>query len=190
MRDTAPAGTTSKHPRTATVGHPIVAPTAYLCRAFRRKVKRSQKLGVVRAQVKGPGHAPRPLALRCEGFSALGVGPYLAVDALHEALAVLVALLELAQLLELICGKVVELLGDLRDGQPLVVVRLQGTKHAGAKLRLAGGLLGLAQDLLGPLGGLLGNPQPLPTDLLGGPQSLLGGLLDDPHALLGVIEGG
>ena len=93
-------------------------------------------------------------------FLSLGVGPYLAVDALNEALAVLGALLELAQVLELICGKLIELLGDLRDGQSLVVVRLQGAKHACPKLRLAGGLFSLTQDLLGPLGGLLGHAQP------------------------------
>jgi hypothetical protein len=49
----------------------------------------------------------------------LRVGPDLAVDALYKALAVLVALLELAQCLELLDGEVAELLGDLRDPNPL-----------------------------------------------------------------------
>src|SRR5215207_8530299 len=151
-------------------------------------------------QVEGPGRESQPSALPWERF-ALGVGPYLAVDALHEALAVLVALLELTYLLEFICGKVVEFLGDLRNSQRVVVSRLQGAKHAGTELRLAGGLLSLTEDLLGLLGGLLGNPQPLPGDLLGdlrtllynplgGLQALIGCLLEGPNALLGGIEGG
>jgi hypothetical protein len=49
----------------------------------------------------------------------LRVGPDLAVDPLYEALAVLAALLELAQCLELLDGEVAELLGDLRDPNPL-----------------------------------------------------------------------
>ena len=64
-------------------------------------------------------------------LSLLGVGPYLAVDALDEALAVLGALLEFAHPPELLDGKVVELPGDLRDGQPLVVLGFQGGVHTG-----------------------------------------------------------
>src|SRR5215212_3436452 len=63
-----------------------------------------------------------------------------------------------------------------------------------------GGLLSLAENLLGPLGAILGHPQALlgallgdpealPCYLLGGLEALLGDLLEGPHALPGVGEG-
>src|SRR5215208_5925754 len=63
-----------------------------------------------------------------------------------------------------------------------------------------GGLLGLTEYLVGPLGsifgypqallgGLLGNPETLPCYLLGGLEALLGGPLEGPHALPSVGEG-
>src|SRR5215212_11705188 len=133
---------------------------------------------------------------------ALGglVGPYLAVDLLDEGLAVLVVLLELAHLLELLGGEALDPPGDLRDGQSFVVSGLQRSKHGGPQLCLAGHLLGLPEDVLGLLGGLLGYPQALAGGLLGGPKPLpcyllgdlkplLGGPLEGPHALLSVDEG-
>src|ERR687894_1793432 len=127
--------------------------------------------------------------------------PYLALDLPDEGLAVLILLLVLANLLELLGGKAIELLGDLIDGQLIVVSTLQCTQDSGLKLGLAGYLLSLTEDLLGVLGGLLGNPkplagdllgglQPLPGDLLGGLQPLLGGPLEGLHALLHVGQGG
>src|SRR5215211_858305 len=62
--------------------------------------------------------------------------------------------------------------------------------HARAKFRLAGGLLDLAESLLGLLGGLLGNPQSLPSNLLRSLEALLRGLLDGPKPLLSIVEGG
>ena len=55
---------------------------------------------------------------------ALGVvvGPYLAVDLLDQGLAILVLLLELANLPELLGRKALDPPGNLRDGE-LVVVR-------------------------------------------------------------------
>src|ERR671911_2368573 len=58
----------------------------------------------------------------------------------------------------------------------------------------------MAEDLVGPpggllrdpqalLGGLLGRPKPLPCYLLGDLEPSLGGPLEGPHALLGVGEG-
>src|ERR687893_2415608 len=145
-------------------------------------------------------------------ISALGVAskvlplgillrPYLALDLLDEGLAVLILLLVLAHLLELLGGKAIELLGDLIDGQLIVVSTLQCTQDSGLKLGLAGCLLSLTEDLLGLLGGLLGNPktlagdllgglQSLPRDLLGGLQPLLGGPLEGLYALLHVGQGG
>src|SRR3990170_2025629 len=69
-----------------------------------------------------------------------------------------------------------------------------------SQLGLVGGLLGPAQDVLGPLGGLLddpqallggllGDPQALPRYLLGGLEALPGGLLEGPRGLPGVGEG-
>ena len=67
------------------------------------------------------------------------------VDLLHEACAVFVALLELANLLELVGEEVLELLGDLSDGQPIAVSCLQSAEDGGLEL----GLLDDLSDLLG-----------------------------------------
>src|SRR5215207_6914502 len=69
------------------------------------------------------------------------LGPYLAVDLLDEGLAILILLLVLADLLELLDRKAVELLHDVLYSQVLVVRGLQGTEDGGLKLRLPGGLL-------------------------------------------------
>src|SRR5215208_746844 len=138
---------------------------------------------------KGPGLQPRPSALPSKRLS-LGVSPYLAVDLLDEGLAVLVVLLVLADLLELLDGKAVQPLGDLRYGQLIVVGGLQGTEDGDLELSFAGSLLRLAQYLIGLLRGLLSDPEPLPCYLLGGLKPLPGGLLGRPHALLEVGEGG
>src|SRR5687767_6163912 len=72
-------------------------------------------------------------------WSALRVlGPYLAINLLDEALAVLVLLFVLADLLKLLDGEAGALLGDLRDGQPLVVLGLQGTEDGCLALHLLG----------------------------------------------------
>ena len=92
------------------------------------------------------------------GHALRVLGPYLAVDLLHEGLAILILLLVLADLLELLDRKAVELLHDVLYTQVLVVRGLQGTEDGGLKLRLPGGLLSPPQDLLGLLGGLLGYP--------------------------------
>src|SRR5215204_1288234 len=151
---------------------------------------------------RGPGPKPRPLfAPPSKGPALRVVGPYLAVDLPDEGLAVLVALLELAHLFELLGGEALQPLGDLRDGQPVVVLGLERAQHGGAQLRLPGGLLGPAEDLVGLLRGLLGDPQalaggllggfqPLPRGLPGGLQPLPGGALENPHALPHVGEGG
>src|ERR687897_639328 len=68
--------------------------------------------------------------LRTKGL-VLRVGPYLAVDLLDEGLTILVALLVLADLLELLGGETVEPLGDLFDGQLIVVRGLQGAEDGG-----------------------------------------------------------
>src|SRR5215204_2025829 len=150
---------------------------------------------------RGPGPKPRPLfAPPSERLALRVVGPYLAVDLPDEGLAVLVALLELAHLPQLLGGEALQPLGDLRDGQPLVVLGLERAQDGGPELRLPGGLLGPAEHLVGPLRGLLGDPQPPPGDLLGGlqplPRGLPGGLqplpggpLEGPHALPHVGEG-
>src|SRR5215207_9285492 len=93
------------------------------------------------------------------------LGPYLAVDLLDEGLAILILLLVLADLLELLDRKAVELLHDVLYSQVLVVRGLQGTEDGGLKLRLPGGLLGYPEPLLGHL---LGSLQSLPGYLLGG----------------------
>src|SRR5215208_4499637 len=149
-----------------------------------------------RAGVLVPASASRSKAL------ALGVvvSPYLAVDLLEEGLAVLVILLELAHLPQLLGRKALDPLGDLLHGQPFVVGGLKRSQHGGPQLSLAGDLLGLAHDVLGPLGGLLGYPKtlaggllgrskPLPCCFLGGLKPLLGGPLEGPQALLYVAEG-
>src|ERR671911_1135537 len=105
--------------------------------------------GVERAEAEGP----RPFAAPPSEGPALRVvvGPYLAVDLPDEGLAVLVALLELAHLPQLIGGEPLQPLGDLVDGQPVVVLGLQRAQDGGPQLRVPGGLLGPAQDLVGPL---------------------------------------
>src|SRR5215208_220616 len=145
---------------------------------------------------KSPG--PRRFPLKELWLGVLG--PNLAVDLLDEGLAILILLLVLADLLELLDRKAVEVLHDVLYSQVLVVRGLQGTEDGGLKLLLPGGLLSPAQDLLGLLGGLLGYPKTLaggllggsktlPCYLLGGLKPLLGGPLEGPHALLCVGEG-
>ncbi len=57
----------------------------------------------------------------------LGVllSPYLALDLLDEGLAIFVVLLVLADLLKLIGGETIKPLGDLIDGQLIVVSGLE-----------------------------------------------------------------
>src|SRR5215211_7450721 len=109
-------------------------------------------------------------------------------------------LLELAHLLELLGGEALDPPGNLCDGQLVVVCGSKRAQDGGPQLGLAGGLLGLPEDVLGPLGCLLGYPKALAGGLLGGPktlpcyllrdlESLLGGLLEGFHALLYVGEG-
>src|SRR5215212_9013262 len=109
-------------------------------------------------------------------------------------------LLELPNLLKLLGGEALYPLGDLLHAQLIVVCGPKCAQHGGPQLGLAGDLLGLPEDVLGPLGGLLGYPQALPGGLLRGPkplpcyllgdlEPLLGGPLEGPHALLGVGEG-
>jgi hypothetical protein len=81
----------------------------------------------------GPGLIPRPFSLRplkCSRFSLGVVGPYLAVDLLDKSLAILMVLLELANLLKLLGGKAFDPPGNLRDTQ-LVVVRSPERAHNG-----------------------------------------------------------
>ncbi len=59
----------------------------------------------------------------------LGGGVHPAVDLLHEGIAVLALLLVGAELLELLDGEAVELLNDLGDRQPGVVVGPEGLQH-------------------------------------------------------------
>src|SRR5829696_6105953 len=143
--------------------------------------------------------SPGPRRFPLKGLWLGVLGPYLAVDLLDEGLAILILLLVLADLLELLDRKAVELLHDVLYTQVLVVRGLQGTEDSGLKLRLPGGLLSPPQDLLGLLGGLLGYPEPLlghllgslqslPGYLLGGLKPLLGAPLEGPHALLHVGE--
>src|SRR5215203_1159387 len=120
----------------------------------------------------------------------LRVGPDLTVYLLDEGLAVLVLLLVLTDLPELVRGEAVQPAGDLVDGQPLVVRGLQGAVDRGPELRLFCDPLGLPEDLLSLLGGLLCDPESLPGYLLGSLKPLPGGLLGSPHALLEVGEGG
>src|SRR5829696_6175976 len=108
-------------------------------------------------------------------------------------------LLELAHLPQLLGREALDPLGDLLHGQPFVVGGLKRSQHCGPQLSLAGDLLGVPEDVLGPLGGLLGYPQslaggllgspkPLPCYFLGGLKPLLGGPLEGAHALLHVGE--
>src|SRR4029453_18942598 len=151
--------------------------------------------GAGRWRRRGPERkSPGPRRFPLKGLWLGVLGPYLAVDLLDEGLAILILLLILADLLELMDRKAVELLHDVLYSQVLVVRGLQGTEDGGLKLRLPGGFLSPLQDLLSLLGGLLGYPEPLLGHLLGSLQSLpgylLGGPLEGPHALLGVGEGG
>src|SRR5215212_7581701 len=109
-------------------------------------------------------------------------------------------LLELPNLLKLLGGEALYPLGDLLHAQLIVVCGPKCAQHGGPQLGLAGDLLGLPEDVLGPLGGLLGypkalagcllgGPKPLPCYLLGDLEPLLGGPLEGPHALLHVGEG-
>src|SRR5919202_1150231 len=80
---------------------------------------------------------------------------------------------------------------SLRAGPYLAVDLLdEGLAVLVLLLVLAGYPLGLLEDLLGPLGGLLGDPQALPGHLLGGLEPPPGGPLGPPQALLEVGEGG
>src|SRR5215208_6052880 len=146
---------------------------------------------------KSPGSRRFPL----KGLWLGVLGPNLAVNLLDEGLAILILLLVLAELLELLDRKAVELLHDVLYSQVLVVRGLQCTEDGGLKLLLPGGLLSTPQDLLGLLGALPGYPEPLlghllgslqslPGYLLGGLEPLLGGPLEGPYALLHVGEGG
>ncbi len=76
---------------------------------------------------------PRPSALLSNGC-ALGVllRPYLAVDLLDEGLAVLVVLLVFAHLLQILGRTTLKPLGDLIDGQLIVVRVFEGDKDGGA----------------------------------------------------------
>ena len=77
---------------------------------------------------KRPGLSPRPSALLLEGVSLGVLDPYLAVDLLDEGVAVLVLLLELANLIEILDGKTFDPLGDLIDRQLVVVGGPQGAE--------------------------------------------------------------
>src|SRR5215211_2061914 len=164
-----------------------------------RKFARTRK-GAGRWRRSGPERkSPGPRRFPLKGHWLGVLGPYLAVDLLDEGLAILILLLVLADLLELLDCKAVELLHDVLYSQVLVVRGLQGTEDGGLKLRLPGGFLSPPQYLLDLLGGLLGYPQPLLGHLLGSLQSLpgyllgcleplLGGPLEGPHAPLHVGE--
>src|SRR5829696_662414 len=165
-----------------------------------RKLARTRN-GTGRWRRRGPERkSPGPRRFPLKELWLGVLGPNLAVDLLDEGLAILILLLVLADLLELLDRKAVEVLHDVLYSQVLVVRGLQGTEDGGLKLLLPGGLLSPAQDLLGLLGGLLGYPKTLaggllggsktlPCYLLGGLKPLLGGPLEGPHALLCVGEG-
>src|SRR5215203_5908428 len=150
-----------------------------------RKFARTRN-GGRRWKRRGPERkSPVPRRFPLEGHWLRVLGPYLAVDLLDEGLAILILLLVLADLLELLDRKAVELLHDVLYSQVLVVHGLQGTEDGGLKLLLPGGLLSPPQDLLGLLGGLLGYPESLVGHLLGSLQSLPGYLLGGLQPLLG-----
>src|SRR5215216_3483203 len=86
---------------------------------------------------KSPGSRRFPL----KGLWLGVLGPNLAVDLLDEGLAILILLLVLAELLELLDRKAVELLHDVLYSQVLVVRGLQCTEDGGLKLLLPGGPL-------------------------------------------------
>src|SRR5829696_2513581 len=159
-----------------------------------RKFARTRN-GGRRWKRRGPERkSPVPRRFPLKGHWLRVLGPYLAVDLLDEGLAILILLLVLADLLELLYRKAVELLHDVLYSQLPVVRGLQGTEDGGLNLRLPGDLLSPPQDLLGYpeplLGHLLGSLQSLPGYLLGGLEPLLGGPLEGPYALLHVGEGG
>src|SRR5215212_5865021 len=139
---------------------------------------------------RGHGGWLRPSSPPSKGLSLGLLGPYLAVDLLDQGLAVLVLLLELADLPELLGGEILEPLRDLIDGQLIVVGGLEGTEYGGLQLRLLCDLLGLLEDFLGLLCCLLGYPETLPCYLLCCLQPLLGGPLGRPQALPKVCQGG
>src|SRR5215217_6430441 len=142
-----------------------------------RKLARTRN-GAGRWRRRGPERkSPGPRRFPLKGLWLGVLGPYLAVDLLGEGLAILILPLVLADRLELLDRKAVELLHDVLYTQVLVVRGLQGTEDGGLKLLLPGGLLSPPQDLLGLLGGLLGYPEPLVGHLLGSLQSLPGYLL-------------
>src|SRR5688572_27764710 len=155
------------------------------CRGF-AEVRQDEERGGTLEKMRAGALRSGPRRFTLKGHWLRVLGPYLAVDLLDEGLAILILLLVLADLLELLDRKAVELLHDVLYSQVLVVRGLQGTEDGGLKLRLPGGLLSAPQDLLGLLGGLLGYPEPLLGHLLGSLQSLpgylLGGPLEGPHA--------
>src|SRR5215204_1503072 len=190
----APSGdcfTLSIRPSVISSPYSMGVPDPFVYRTRNRAGERRTRIGL--------GGWTRPYASRSKALALGVVGPYLAVDLLEEGLAVLMVLLELAHLPQLLGREALDPLRDLLHGQPFVVGGLQRSQHGGPQLSLAGDLLGLAHDVLGPLGGLLGYPKtlaggllgrskPLPCYLLGGLKPLLGGPLEGPHALLHVGE--
>src|SRR5215204_6032326 len=142
-----------------------------------RKFARTRN-GGRRWKRRGPERkSPGPRRCPLKGHWLRVLRPYLAVDLLDEGLAILIPLLVLADLLELLDRKAVELLHDVLYSQLLVVRGLQGTEDGGLNLRLPGDLLSPPQDLLGYPEPLLGYPEPLLRHLLGSLQSLPGYLL-------------
>src|SRR5215211_682027 len=104
-----------------------------------RKFARTRN-GARRWRRRGPERkSPGPRRFPLKGLWLGVLGPYLAVDLLDEGLAILILLLVLADLLELLDRKAVELLHDVVYTQVLVVRGLQGTEDGGLKLRLPGG---------------------------------------------------
>src|SRR5215212_1467732 len=162
---------------------------AFGCRGF-AEVRQDEERGG-RWKHRGPGHqSSGPRCFPLKGLWLRVLGPYLAVDLLDEGLAILILLLVLADLLELLDREAVELLHDVVYSQVLVVRGLQDTEDGGFQLRLLCGFLGLPKDLLGLLGGLLSDPEPLPGGLLSCLQALVGASLEGSRALLKEGEGG
>src|SRR5215216_5016195 len=138
---------------------------------------------------KSPGSRRFPL----KGLWLGVLGPNLAVDLLDEGLAILILLLVLAELLELLDRKAVELLHDVLYSQVLVVRGLQCTEDGGLKLLLPGGPLEGPHALLHVGEGgeeVLVSPHPLlrespiPLLLLAyAPREGLGGA----HVVLGLL---
>ncbi len=124
-----------------------------------------------------------------EKGASLRSGPDLTFHPLHESIAVLVALLVLADLLDLLAGKAIYPLRDLVNGQLVVVRGLQGGVDNSPKLYLAGYPLRLLNGLLALLRGLFGEPQPFPSCLTSSLHALPRGLLGDPQTFPNVGEG-